>query len=139
MQAYMSKPFSYNKQEKLKSRKLLEQLFSKGRSFNVFPLKVFYMLPAEKLDFYIKMGVGVSGRNFKKATQRNRVKRLLREAYRTEKTGLHQFLQEQNMQAAAFVLYIDKAEPVFATIKEKMPIALKRLIKELHENSTKNT
>ncbi len=135
----MSKPFSYNKQEKLKSRKLLERLFSKGRSFSIFPLKVFYLQPEEKLDFYIKIGVGVSARNFKKATQRNHVKRLLREAYRTEKTPLHQFLREQNKQAAVFILYIDKGEPVFATIKEKMPAALKRLIKELNENSIKNT
>ena len=135
----MSKPFSYNKQEKLKSRKLLERLFSKGRSFSIFPLKVFYLVPEEKLDFYIKTGVGVSGRNFKKATQRNHVKRLLREAYRTEKTPLHQFLKEQGKQAVVFILYIDKGEPVFATIKEKMPVALKRLIKELNENSIKNT
>ena len=135
----MSKPFSYSKEEKLKSRKLLEQLFSKGRSINIFPLKVFYLQPPEKLDFYIKTGVGVSGRNFKKAVQRNQIKRLLREAYRTEKTALHAFLKEQGKQVAVFILYIDKAAPVFATIKEKMPIALKRLMNELNENTGKNT
>lgn len=135
----MDKSFSYSKKEKLKSRKLLEQLFSSGRSFNIFPLKVFYLQPAEKLDFYIKTGVGVSGRNFKKAVQRNHIKRLLREAYRTEKTALHQFLTTQQKQAAVFILYIDKAEPVYAVIKEKMPQAIKRLISELNEKTSKNS
>ena len=135
----MSKPFSYSKKEKLKSRKLLEQIFSKGRSINVFPLKVFYLQPGEKQDFYIKTGVGVSGRNFKKAVERNHIKRLLRETYRTEKTSLHEFLKEQDKQVAVFILYIDKTAPVYATIKEKMPIALKRLMNELNENNSKNT
>jgi len=135
----LSKPFSYNKQEKLKSRKLIEQLFKEGRTFTVFPLKVFYLVPAEKLDFYVKTGVGTSSRNFKKATQRNFVKRVLREAYRTEKTPLHEFLQLKNKQAAVFILYIDKAQPVFSTIKAKMPVAIKRLIHELNEAVSKNT
>ncbi|HWB24952.1 MAG TPA: ribonuclease P protein component [Chitinophagaceae bacterium] len=134
----MSKPFSYNKKEKLKSRKLLEQLFEGGRSFTAFPLKVFYITPGTKLDFYIKAGVGVSGRNFKKAVQRNHIKRLLREAYRTEKAILHQFLQEKDMQAAIFILYVDKALPVYSNIKAKMPLVLKRLINELNEIAVKN-
>lgn len=135
----MAKPFSYNKQEKLKSRKLLEQIFREGKTITVFPLKLFYLQPAEKLDFYVKTGVGVSGRNFKKAVQRNHIKRLLREAYRTEKTLLHNFLQQQNTQAVVFILYIDKTLPVFATIKNKMPVALKRLVNALNETVVKNT
>jgi len=136
---YLDKPFSYNKKEKLKSRKLLEELFSKGRTFTIFPLKVFYLQPTQVLDLYVKAGVGVSSRNFKKAVQRNFVKRLLREAYRTEKTPLHNFLQQQNRQVAVFILYIDKALPVYSTIKAKMPVALKRLIHELNETVAKNT
>jgi len=96
-------------------------------------------VPTEKMDFHIKTGVGVSGRNFKKAVQRNKVKRLLREAYRTEKTPLHEHLSNSGKQVAVFILYIDKAEPVFAVIKDKMPLVIKRLVKELNENNTKNT
>jgi ribonuclease P protein component len=135
----VAKPFSYNKKEKLKSRKLLDQVFKEGKTFTVFPLKLFYLQPAEKMDFFIKTGVGVSGRNFKKAVQRNHVKRLLREAYRTEKTPLHNFLQQQNSQAVVFILYIDKTLPVFTTVKEKMPVALKRLVNALNETAVKNT
>jgi len=135
----VAKPFSYNKKEKLKSRKLLDKVFKEGKTFTVFPLKMFYLQPAEKMDFHIKTGVGVSGRNFKKAVQRNHVKRLLREAYRTEKTPLHNFLLQQNSQAVVFILYIDKTLPVFTTVKSKMPVALKRLVNALNETVVKNT
>lgn len=134
----VNKPFSYNKKEKLKSRKLIGQVFDGGRSFTVFPLKVFYIQPQQAMDFCIKAGVGVSGRNFKKAVERNYIKRILREAYRTEKGLLHNALQQQSRQAAIFILYIDKAMPAYSVVKEKMRAALLRLEKELNETITKN-
>ncbi len=97
------------------------------------------MLPAQPLDNCVKAGVGASSRNFKRAVDRNRVKRLLREVYRTEKLPLYQFLEEHNLQAAIFILYIDKVLPDFTILKEKMPHIIKRLIKELHAKAAKNT
>ena len=117
----------------------MEALFKEGRSFTVFPLKVFYLMPEKPLDFYVKAAVGASSRNFKKAVDRNRVKRLLREAYRTEKLPLHLFLQQNNQQVAVFILYIDKVLPEYTTVKAKMPIVVQRLIKQLHEKAVTNT
>ena len=135
----MGKTFSFSKIEKLKSRKLTEALFAGGKTFTVFPLKVFYLLPGEKLDFCIKTGVGASSRNFKKAVDRNKVKRLLREAYRTEKLPLHQFLEGHNAQLALFILYVDRAMPAYEPLKAQMPILMQRLIKELHAKVVKNS
>ncbi|CAN5794633.1 hypothetical protein BH10BAC2_BH10BAC2_30130 [soil metagenome] len=136
---YMANQFSYGKEEKLKSRKLTEQLFTQGKSFTVFPLKVFYMPVNEKLDFPVKAGVGTSSRNFKKATDRNRVKRLLREAYRAEKMGLIDYARTSQKQVAIFFLYIDKVLPEYALIQSKMPIAIGKLIKQLNEVAAANT
>jgi ribonuclease P protein component len=83
----MASTYSYNKTEKLKSRKVLNELFTKGKSFSVFPVKLFYTIAED--DQTIKAGVGVSARNFKKAVDRNRIKRLLRECYRLNKLSLH--------------------------------------------------
>jgi ribonuclease P protein component len=135
----MGKTFSYSRKEKLKGRKLYEQVFSRGKSFTVFPIKIFYLQPDASLDFPVKVGVGVSARNFKKAVERNRIKRLLREAYRTEKLLLHKYLKEHNRQVIVFLLYIDKTLPDFSTLKIKMPLIFEQLIKRLNEAGAANS
>ena len=134
----MTKAFSYNKTEKLKSRKQLDILFAKGKSFTVFPVKVWYAY-AEEQDNILKTGVGVSSRNFKKAVHRNRVKRLLREAYRTEKQPLHTYLNNTEKKLAVFLLFVDKTLPAYSVVKEKTGLCIQRLIKQLNEMDIKNT
>jgi ribonuclease P protein component len=124
----MPATYSYNKKEKLKSRKLLDQLFTKGKSVSAFPLKVFYgVLPAETTET-VQAGVGVSARNFTKAVDRNRIKRLLREVYRLNKTVLHDALHAEQKKAAVFFLYVGKEKPEFAPLNETMPLVLQKLI-----------
>ena len=134
----MAKEFSYNKKEKLKSKKQLDELFQKGKSFAVFPIKIFYAF-ADEQDNVIKTGVGVSSRHFKKAVQRNRIKRLLREAYRTEKQPLHAYLNNNKKQLVLFLLFIDKELPQYAFVKEKTKLGIQRLIHVLNEVDIKNT
>lgn len=131
----MSTVFTYKRKEKLKRRKQIKELFASKQSFLVFPVKVFYLQPKEKLDNRVKAGVGTNSRNFKKAVDRNRIKRLLREAYRLNKLPLHQHLEEQNQQVAVFFLYIDKALPQKGFLQGKMPAIIRELIKRLHEKN----
>jgi ribonuclease P protein component len=135
----MGKTFSYSRKEKLKSRKLIEQVFRDGKSFTVSSIKIFYLQPHAPLDFPVKVAVGVSARNFKKAVERNRIKRLLREAYRTEKLLLHQYLKEHNRQISIFLLYTDKLLPDYAALKTKMRLLFEQLIKRLNEAGIANT
>lgn len=93
----------------------------------------------DELDFPLKVGVSVSSRNFKKATDRNRIKRLLREAYRTQKTNLLEHVQTNGRQLALFFLYTDKTLPDYNLIKSKMQLVLERLTKQLHEKNAANT
>ena len=88
----MSKVFTYQKADKLKSRKQTQHLFSTGKAINVFPIRLIYTIEpipttADNLSLtsILQAGVGAPSRTFRKAVQRNRVKRLLREAYRLEK------------------------------------------------------
>jgi ribonuclease P protein component len=124
------KQFSYNKKEKLKSRKQLERIFTKGKSFTVFPVKIFYELNEEQ-DNIIKTGVGVSRKNFKRSVDRNRIKRLLREAYRTEKIELLNYLEQNKKQIALFFLYVDKNQPQHIFLKQNVQAAIKKLICEM--------
>jgi len=135
----MGKTFSYSRKEKLKSRKLIEQVFRDGKSFTVSSIKIFYLQPHAPLNFPVKVGVGVSSRNFKKAVERNRIKRLLREAYRTEKLLLHQYLKEHNRQIIIFLLHTDKLLPDYVALKTKMRLLFEQLIKRLNEAGIANT
>lgn len=123
--------FSYNKFEKLKSRKQIELLFAKGKSISAFPVKVFY-LPVDHTPVHpAQVGVGVSARNFKKAVDRNTIKRRMREAYRLHKLPLHEHLVAQQKSVAVFILWIDKQMPTTAALQELMPAVIEKLIKQL--------
>ena len=82
----------------------------------------------------LRSGFAVSNRNFKKATDRNRVKRLMREAYRLQKNILQSRLKEGNTSLSIFFVYTAKELPDFTDIKEKMSLILQRLIKIVNEN-----
>ncbi len=120
----MNKNNRYSSAEKLKSRKALESLFAKGKSFSVFPIKVFYQThplePGIIAEVTVHAGVGVSSRNFKKAVDRNRIKRLLREVYRTQKHNLVAGVQEKPFTVSVFYLFIGKELPEFTLLQESM-------------------
>lgn len=127
----MAGTFSYNKFEKLKSRKQIELLFAKGKSISAFPVKVFY-LPINHTPVHpVQVGVGVSARNFKKAVDRNTIKRRMREAYRLHKLPLHEHLVAEQKSVAVFILWIDKQIPTTAALQDLMPTVLEKLIKQL--------
>ncbi|MEY4553125.1 MAG: hypothetical protein RL099_1453 [Bacteroidota bacterium] len=127
----MAGTFSYNKFEKLKSRKQIELLFAKGKSISSFPVKVFY-LPVEHTPVHpVQVGVGVSARNFKKAVDRNTIKRRMREAYRLHKLPLHEHLITNQKSVAVFILWIDKQLPTAAALQDLMPTVVEKLIKQL--------
>lgn len=105
----MSQSFTYNKTEKLKSRKQLDIVFKSRKSFLVFPLKVFLVFEEISQDNIIQCGVGVSKKHFSKAVERNRIKRMLRENYRLNKVVLHKTITAKRL--SFFILYIDKVIP----------------------------
>lgn len=79
---------TFTKEERLYEKKLMDQLFKNGKSFFVFPFKVFYLPLDMTASYPAKVLVSVPKRNFKRAVDRNRIKRLMREAYRRNKSLL---------------------------------------------------
>ncbi len=122
----MAKQFTLGKEERLKSRKQTELLFSEGKKFTIAPFRFHYSFSkAEKAS--MQFGAGVSKRNFKKAVDRNRIKRLMREAYRLQKRTLQEKLNEKNMQLNIFFIYIGKEMPVYKEVFEKAGKGLDKL------------
>ena len=133
------KIFGLNKNEKLKSRKAVEELFARGKSQNIFPIRVSYQfLPAEADEQagLLQIGVSVSKRYFKKAVDRNRLKRLMREAYRLQKHELLETLKQKHQKGFLFFMFTDKTMAPFPVVKDAMSKCLQRLnkIAEASEN-----
>ncbi|MBN8878552.1 MAG: ribonuclease P protein component [Sphingobacteriales bacterium] len=108
------------KHERLKSRKQIEFLFQQGQRFAAPPFRVFYVIKKKELKeatgSLLQFGVGASSRFFKKAVDRNCIKRLGREAWRLQKRELLQALEEQNKQLDVFFIYTGKELPAYAEV-----------------------
>lgn len=128
----MAKEYALGKNEKLKSRKQIDALFAGGKTFMCFPLRISYQLaPIEEGEKSgMQIGVSASKRNFKRAVDRNRIKRLLREAYRLQKKDIVTFLQANNLKGHVFFIYVDKSLPAYTNVFEAMTKCLKLLQKK---------
>ena len=112
---------TFGRAEKLKSRKAIDALFAQGRSVAHFPIRVKYVvLPLTEENKTVQVGFTVSKKHFKRAVHRNRIKRLLREAYRLQKAPLLQLLASQNKCAQLFFIYTDKQLPDYTTVSSAM-------------------
>lgn len=115
------------KAEKLKSQKIIDQLFNEGKavSHNGFTL-VYLYLPLQTI-YPAQVSFSVPKRNFKHAHERNRIKRLMREAYRLNKLPLYQKLVEQKKQVAMMWVYKGKALPDYETVTKEVLWCLGKL------------
>lgn len=125
----MTKIFTLSSKERLKSRKRIEELFSGGKKFNTGPFRVFYILNSAAKSS-LQLGVGVSTRNFKKAVDRNRVKRLTRECWRLQKNILVDSVAGRGLQLDVFIIYTAKTIPVFGETSAFMTSILDKLLKQ---------
>jgi ribonuclease P protein component len=128
--------FTLGKAQRLKSRKAIDQLFAGGKSFMVPPVRVVYAFGAKKDMPVLQAGFGVSTRYFKKATQRNRVKRLLRECWRLQKSLLETQLQDNNCQLQVFILFTDGRLPTYPELYPKIALVIKKLSQIKYEKVT---
>ena len=122
-------------QERIKSTKLIDTLFSGGNSQSIvaYPLRVVYMKGVREADTQqTQIMVSVSKRHFKRAVKRNRVKRQIREAYRLNKNLLSEKLTQQP-DMTLYLAWIWQADELFpsSVVEERMKILLHRLAEKL--------
>ena len=118
--------FTFGKEEKLKSRKQIEQLFAEGNSVKEFPILMKF-LKIDANDFPIKVAFSVPKKNFKLAVHRNRIKRLLRETYRLNK---HTLLNNIDGKYVIMFIYTDKTEWNYTDLEGKMIAILNKFIEK---------
>ena len=120
---------NFKKEERIYKRDDISLLFEKGSSFLIHPFKVLhYEVPLDSENpSSIKFGVSIPKKKFKKAVDRNLLKRRSREAYRLNRNELKNFLLAQNKCLLLMVIYVDKSTVDYATIEHKIILTLQRL------------
>lgn len=119
------------KTERLKRTKLFDELFADGKSTAKYPVRAVWIeteLPEKEEP--VQVAFSVPKRRFKHAVDRNRIKRQMREVYRTNKNDLHTVLRSRQKQIALALLFTGKDGPEFVELKEKIILVLTRLKKQ---------
>ncbi len=133
------KKFTLSRHERLKSRKQIDLLFRQGNNMNVFPLRVSYIMEKIRQEEPLQFGVGVSGKFFKKAVDRNRIKRLARETWRIHKNSLKQILVDKEYSMIVFTVYTGRELPEYEVIRKAMESVIEKLCRIANESTEENT
>ena len=115
------------KEERLHSKKLIQQLFSEGDSFFAYPFKVIYKEVAEVNKFPIQVLISVSKKKFKSAVKRNKIKRLFREAYRKNKSIIYEQMATPEKTLVVGFIYVADTIMDYQQIEKKIILILQRL------------
>lgn len=111
-------PNTLKKSEKLKSSRIIGELFKTGETVTVSPLKLFWKLDDTNQSVPARMAVTVPGKNFKRSVDRNLIKRRIREAYRLNKHNFVDFLSDKNLSLIFIFLYLPKTICSYQQISE---------------------
>jgi len=128
-----SRQLTFGKEEKLKSRKLINDLFQSGTVVKSYPIRIHYMVSQGQQDYFLKTGVSVSKRNFKRAVDRNKIKRQLREAYRLHSIDLKDALTNHGLQLCMMIIYTDRKFTPTQQIESKVSKCIDKIVCQLPE------
>lgn len=123
---------SFPKKERLKSKKLFEQVFQDGKSLKQYPLKLIYLRAELTEDVKCQAGMAVPKRRIRKAVKRNRIKRLMREAYRLNKEPIFNKILGNY---ALLFLYLGKEDPEYSEVEGSIKTLLLRFLNEIQDES----
>lgn len=130
--------YTFSKEEHLCRKKLITELFGRGSSFGVYPLRFVWLPLAEPTQETPQVLVSVSKRTFKRAVDRNYLKRLVREAYRLNKHRLTEHAGGHRVGQLA-IIYTGKEKKPFTVVQNKLISGLERLVRTAESGSAPNS
>lgn len=120
-------PRSLGKEERLSRDILLDKLFSEGKSVSQNGFTLVYLECALPAFYPAQAAFSVPKRYFKRATDRNRIKRLLRESYRQDKPQLYHCLAAAGKQLALMLIYKGKEVPTHTIVQKNVSDLMAKL------------
>lgn len=125
--------FSLGKNYKLCSKVIIDDLFASGKTVKSYPLIAITKTVEFNDNIPFKIVFSAPKRTFRKAVQRNRIKRICREAVRLNKSILETYLVENNKQLALFLVYSSKDELNSKQLEKKVIKLFNEIIKSLND------
>jgi ribonuclease P protein component len=130
--------YTFKKEERLCNKRLLEKLFSSGSSFLCYPYRASWLQAPIPQPATVQVVFAVAKKRYRRAVDRNQIKRRTREAYRLHKQELlYKALQEQNLQIILSINYIGKEINDFTLMEKKMVKLLAQLSEQVYANFSK--
>ncbi len=128
--------FSLGKEHKLCSTKIIDDVFDSGVHIKSYPFVAKFKEMVLPKDVSFQLVFSAPKRTFRKATERNRIKRLCKEAFRLQKNDLDAYLKSQNKQLAIFLVYTPREELGIQLLERRTEKLIKKIISQLESNDT---
>ena len=112
---------------------MVGEIFGKKEFISVFPVKAFYnQFPSQNSEGELRFGVSIPKKKFKRAVDRNEIKRLVKEAIRLNKTFLQESLYTKEISLHIMVVcYFDKI-PDYRSVDKRIKQLLERFAKRIN-------
>ena len=128
----MSKTYTFTKEERLCNKKLIDQLYHNGSSFLCYPFKVSWLMTTDPQPFPAQVLFAVSKKRYKRAVDRNLIKRRIREAYRLHKQEhLYSLLSNTNKSIVFSIGFVGKEIAPYNFIEKKILKLLMQLSEQI--------
>jgi ribonuclease P protein component len=118
---------TFTKDERLSKKILISKLFEEGKKRYSYPFMVTILKCPIPTNYPVQLLISVPKSLIRKAVDRNRIKRLIREAYRKNKCLLYESLEERHNQMMICIKYTSKEILSYQLIHEKIIVLLQRL------------
>ena len=128
----MSGEFTLGKEERLKSNLAIQELLKRGKAVSRFPLKIYWdFSPDPNQKYPVRAAITVPKRKFRRAVDRNLMKRRLKEAYRLNKYMLYDKLDQHQQKIQLIILLLSDEFIPYDQLEKKMREILRQLVNKL--------
>ncbi|MGY4384468.1 ribonuclease P protein component [Pedobacter sp. UYP24] len=120
---------TFTKEERLCSKKLLDLLFKNGSSFLLYPFRISYLPIRATHQYPVQVVINVSKKRYKRAVDRNLIKRRIREAYRLQKElQLYTSISVSGTLVLLSIQFVGKQIYDFSFFEKKLALVMKKLV-----------